>query len=319
MRRDKKTGSPRQSKKIGRFLVPIVLVLVLVVCAVFWQWSLHTVFAKNAWRTNILARSASPTIVSFPNDSTDKVFVLVLPKEVETTVPYGYGVYRLEALPKLVEIEKKEFLDADTIEDMLGVQLKSTVQAQGDVDVEEVLGSLKRQLSFGNQVNWENKNNFDIIDTIILSTKLKLLKPSDVLVFDLREDRYLFPVKTSLDQAKLLTVNQQPLDEFIESKFTQELVRTENLTVSVHNTTGTAGAGNKFARFIANIGGKVLMVENDTAEIEGCQIRLKQQHAQSVLAKYLQKEFDCEILNSEEGDVADIVVLVGKYFAKRWG
>ncbi len=104
----------------------------------------------------------------------------------------------------------------------------------------------------------------------------------------------------------------------MEQKFESQKIRKDGLSIKILNATQVQGAGNTFSRFLTSLGGKVIGIGNQKEEVERCNIKTGETNVKAAIVLYLKNKFNCEVTTTQENLDADIIVIVGDYFAQRW-
>lgn len=298
----------------------LLLCLILVVFgAFFWKQWITSVFLTRQWRVNIALNSTPVTIVSFPASSTDDVLFITLPETAFVTIPWNYGPYRVGAIEKLAKLENKPNLFTDSMTDLLGVVIHSSLGNSEPIVLHEdkLLADIKNQLTFAKIFSFESRA-LNLFDRLILSWRIYKTSTRDVRLFTTHTTDQLFVDEVLPDGSKIKVAQPERMTKFIEKTFEESTVRTEGLSVSVLNETATSGVGQQFARFISTIGGKVITVSSDLGNTTNCKIEGTKTIKNQILISYLTKEFGCSFSTLETTEAADITVRVGSHFAERW-
>ena len=309
---------------IKRPQIYILTAAVIVVCLIvlgYIVWCKTSVFLTRSWRTNVVLKSDPPVIVSLPKNREDKIILLSLPADTYTKVPYGYGEYQLLAVWRLGELEKKPRLYLDTLEDALALKLAGWV---GEGALKPVAGgddfvaSIKATLTPIKVVLGQVGGNLSFPDQLFLAYKHATAGAGN---FDLAETQNIplvFQTQELPDGTQVKEINDSVADKYLSPKFEETEVRRESLSVEVRNTTQIPGLGQKFARFISQIGGKVVTVGNESDKISGCRLHLRVDMLKNTLVKYLQREFDCQPDTIGYQGNGELDIYLGPPFGHRW-
>lgn len=276
----------------------------------------RTLFSDKNWRTNIIFHTQPPVLLSYPPNKADKVLLFILPENLSLTVPYGYGIYRSDAVWKLSELESNPALVRDTYTDLFGVPVQGIIGATLEQAV--VYDPVHQASDLGRMIQLGEGSSFlKLSEQLKLMIDLKFLSARRLLVYDVR-NQPLYDTMTLPGGSEVFQVNPNRWDNFLSQKFEESKIREEALTVTILNSTATSGLGQKFARFVSAIGGKVLKVANETSDIKTCQLRVGETNRQKLLIRFLSSEFGCALASLSETNEVDLVVIVGESFAKRW-
>lgn len=284
-----------------------------------WRQYSTSLFVSRNWRVNVLLNSNPLTVISFPNESSDKLVIVTVPESAYVRVPWGYGEYRVGALVKLAEQENKPDLFAESISDLFGLKLHGVWSRNEAVTVSEeaLLDDIKKEVSFS-YVTSQTPGQLNLLDRSLVYWKLKNWSHRDVKVLSTHTTDQLYHSQELPDGTDIKVADSEQLTRFFERTFEEAAVRSESLSIAVHNTTEVSGVGQQFARFISTLGGDVIALGNEAEDVSNCIVELTEAHKNATLVKFLKSEFECELAYVESVEGADIKIKVGTYFATRW-
>lgn len=273
----------------------------------------------SADRTTIVINADPIVVLSFQKE--EPTIIVTIPPSLFVPVPYGYGLYKAEAVWRLSQLESKPSLFQDTISDLLAIPISGWI-APEDVPIlayekSDTLTQLKKNFSPMKFYSFSGLSNLNRLDRLLIGFKMLSLKANNTLIYETHKNEYIFTSTKLPDNTDVKVINEGALDTFLEQKFENNDIRTKGVLVSIYNTTNTSEVGQRFARFVSNFGGKVISVANDYKPNKKCIILVKSDYQYSPLTKLLQINFGCEI-EIDEITQADIVVYVGDLFADRW-
>lgn len=275
-----------------------------------------SLFSDKKWRTNIIFHTSPPVLLSYPPDKEDKILLFILPEDLTLTVPYGYGAYRFAAVWKLSNLENNPSLVRDALTDLFGVPVVGMIGTNRSQAVSfdpiHSTSDLATMIQLG-----EKNSNLKFTERLQLMFDLRFLSPRRLLTYDVR-NQPLYETVSLPGGTDIYQVEPNRWDNFLSQKFDEAKIREEALTVAILNSTDTSGIGQKFARFVSAVGGKVLKVANETSEIKGCQVRVSEANQQKLLVRFLTREFGCVLSPQSEDDGVDLAVTVGQSFGRRW-
>ncbi len=319
----RRTKLPLPRYRITKRVFTGVIVIICVVLGIWLVIALikevrASIFLKSS-RTNIVIQNNPIILLSFASIEADSDLLITLPGSVHVLVPYGYGQYRLEAVGRLGILEHKPQLLPDTIADLLGVTLDGWVQKDIDRHTNNtVLEQLQQSLTLGQVLSPQFDSNLEMLDRFLLFWKLWHLRSNVVRVYDMTQNSTIFVRSALADGSNSTEVNSDGLERFLEQKFEDAQIRLDGLTIRIFNSTDTAGIGQKFARFVTRIGGKVIAVGNQKDDEAHCRVFLRKELDQKRIVQFLQKEFNCTLSLTPNNLGADLMITVGNSFADRW-
>ncbi len=281
-----------------------------------------SVFVSRPWRINIAFHTSPLSILSISPGSEEPLLVITLPETVYVNVPWGYGSYRLGAIWKLGEQEKRSSLFSETIEDSIGIKIHTVVGESEPRKINEVsdqlYNGLSRAFSYKELLFDRKLSSFNFLDRFILVWYFIKSRSSSALTYLSHQNNYLFADAKLPDGTEVKRINLDAFNTFLEQKFEDRRIREEAISVTVKNTTDISGVGQKFTQIITNLGGKVLTVGNEKNDISGCQLEVKPAASKARLVEYLIREYHCQKISLTTEGGTDVFVRVGKLFAERW-
>lgn len=314
-------AAKKQSKIFERLLFLTIVLVIGVLIYFGLQWK-HSIFSVLGLRKNFIIRTNPVILVSFPEEENEQNLILTIPSNVYTKVPFGYGPYKLESVARLGELENKPELFVNTVEDLLGLSFDGWISYDNDFKQEiqsiQDLEQLKKVIYLSVFINRSHKTNLNFLDQLILVWKLFQLKPTNSGFFNLEENNSLFTESILPDKTPVRQINEKALERFMEQKFESQKIRKDGLSIKILNATQVQGAGNTFSRFLTSLGGKVIGIGNQKDEVERCKIKTGETNVKAGIVLYLKNKFNCEVATTQENLDADIIVIVGDYFAQRW-
>lgn len=313
---------PAHSQKTRHKWPYIVIGLLIFFGSLFSFWQIQgSQFWRRSWRSYILLHTSPPVVVSLPHQAEEKMILVTLPEDVEINVPYGYGPYRLNAIWKLGELEKKPELPTAAIGDLLSIPLSLRI-GENEPRIletrskEEFAQSIKNVFSLTELLRTDI-SNLNLIDRLKFALTLKTGSDGMVVIFLHRS--YDITSQVTLPSGVVVKqISEDNLNSQIGQQFEDEGIRSDGLIVAVKNTTDTPGLGQEFAQILSNIGAKVIAVGNEKSHESGCRVEVTSANKDRLLVKFLVKEYACQLaVGSPEG--AEIVVYIGEAFSRRWG
>lgn len=279
-----------------------------------------SVFLTKQWRTTIVFNTSPILVMSFPKEADESIMAVTIPESVYSHVPFGYGPYRMGAVWRLGELEKREGLFSETVADLLGVPISGWVGTAdpiplSDTDTVTLIRDVKARFGIWSLLRFQT--NLNTLDKILLGWKIFQAR-HDLSLFAIHQNERLFVDARLIDGSAIKLVNERALDTFLEQKFEDRIARTESVNVLILNTTDTLGVGHKFSRFINNFGAKVMAVKNSDDYIETCIIETEERTRDTKIVTFLKTEFDCQVLEINEVSSAEILVKIGSLYGLRW-
>lgn len=273
-----------------------------------------------------------PLILSSYDPNTQKIALFVFPENLYADVPGNKGRYKLENIWKLELIEKRENdLFIKTMENLMGIPINGSIMINNSPLVVKTPINKEKIIEIRNQNDGINillniletfvvkgktriNTNLSSFDLLYFWQQMKKIKSDDINILSLGkfEITQKFPLP---DKSQGLLMDPKSLDNLTSSYLSDKKITDENLSVNVKNAAGIQGLGNQFSRFINNLGGQVVRIENtNETEKSLCLAGLNQQKSYTLTV--IKRITDCQI-EKKENKETDITVILGKNISDR--
>lgn len=228
----------------------------------------RAVFPAYQWdrqnRLNILLIGNPITVVSYVPKHSQFISIEV-PGDLQVPVGFQYGSYRLSALYSLGELEGKRqgvLLTAHTVSTLLGIPIDAYILNASMRD-RDVLSELRVE----HVVQWGNglQTNMEIADLAHILFAYAFRRSDRVTHVTLEQGRGIV-VDRSPDSRPQYTPDVARIDALAQEYWHDEGIIREQLRVVVKNTTKHEGLAARVARTIANMGVRVVAIENSEPE-----------------------------------------------------
>ena len=250
-----------------------------------------------------------PVMVWSKDRSTKRVIRITLPKNTVIEGVHGYGMYSLESLWKLEEIEREYgAVLASSMQEALGVPIPWFIGGKGEREGTLTWGSVLEYLRGGYRTN--------IPLPLLVSLIIETARTDQVEEVALTPNTALTS-QTLPDGTTRNVLDTSRVDILLGSLFEDESIRREGLSVAVYNTTDMATLGNRAARILGHIGVFVVRVGNDTPTIDRCTITGAKRVLATTTATIIRELFGCETVEGA-AEVADIDVRVGSTYQAKF-
>ena len=263
-------------------------------------------------RINFVLKGGETILASF-EPSQESVSLILIPGQTLLEVCHGYGKYKVEAIPGLEKLEKRDILLAESIQENLGIPVEGWVgmsnvkcSASGGSNVKE-----KILCEVGNQILQEKSTNFSRWDLLRLWWKIKRVRGGGTEVLDLGKLN-VFLEKQLPDGTKVFEIDPARLDPLIQKFLADFSLKKENLSIEILNGTSFAGLAEKGARLLTNIGGEVVTVGNSEAGSEKCEVRSFKDKKNSYTVRKIMKVWNCNWQEKKEEGRAEITLILGE-------
>lgn len=263
--------------------------------------------------------SGRPVLIVLQKPKGQKSVIFSLPEDTYIEGVYGYGAYSLSSLWKLGTLDKRGgMLLADSVSATLGLPIGGF--AAGSDDQQDPLEATRRLFSWQQLIafmtgRWTTNLRFE--DYMSLAKQLSRLQTGEMKIIDLGNTT-LFEKVTLPDGTIVSEVDPERIEPIIGDEFENEDIRGEAQRVAIVNTTSVTGLGSTMAKVLSHAGAVVVSVSNISEPIDRCLVESSQEASTTLTVAYIQSIYGCQIKTVEEPGAADIRVLVGTEYARRF-
>jgi hypothetical protein len=313
-----KTSTNRKTQKSswrrGLLVVGAIILLLMSV-------KLISIFRNSLWdgteRINFVLSAKNTTLVSFEPFEKTLTF-LEIPNNTLLEVTRGYGEYQLGAIERLGEIEKRNNLLGETLQENLALPVNGFIQnfssQENEVNSRNNLNNILSEGLIG-----KNQTNLSGWDIIRLWWQIRSVKEADVLIFNLEKRDLLIP-KTLADKTKVFSLDAPIFDLKMQNLLPILALKKENFTFEIYNSTSFPGLADKSARILNNIGTRVVTTGNSETEINKCLLKGNKSLEKTKTVEIVRKLFNCDWQETSESGRADLSLIIGNdYFQKLQG
>ena len=313
--REIKNGKVKRKFRLVKvWLLAFALLISLGLGFKAWLSFRHRVWDGKSRLNIALAGEKTYLLGLDPVDS--EIILIEIPSETQIEVAFGLGSYPIDSVFELSRLEKKEgILLAQTLENNLAIPVKAWVDYQKKIDFHQPK-NLFFQLIYSS-LKGEAKTNLTNWDRLQLLYTIK-----DVSVF--RSNSYNLSNLNLLEEVELpdknkgLRIEPERIDAFIQSHFQEKKLREENLTIEVINTTQFPGLAERGARLLNNLGVEVVGVNNQEEKINRCQLIGEKELKNNYSVKFIRQIFDCQWKDFQEEGRADLILILGEDYRKKF-
>ncbi len=273
------------NSKLRLGLITLFLLILLVVFGKFLSLitSLSGPFAPDgpvekyySWNgkglLNIAVKGDSIYLFSFnPTDKT--VTLLKIPDDTYLDVPLGYGLWPARSVYDLGQAEKPIFgakLLKETLSNTLGIGIDGYLILNNDLATislsEEVKDLKDNPVEIFNLLG-NSKTDLSLQELSGLMMALRNVRTDKITEVDLGSSN-LTTSRLLSDGTRGLAFDQLQVDEFMQTKLTDALIKNEELNVGIYNATDHPGLAEKAARLIGNMGGRVVFTTNSKEKLQ---------------------------------------------------
>ncbi len=275
------------------------------------------------------------SVVSF-QPTEQKAVVLHLSANIYSEVAKGYGTWRLGSVYQLGQEEpqkKGASLLKMTLTRLLAIPIDAVVFPPDSAkyeDTEQLLTSFRKNVI--PDFMYLTKIDSDLTKWEALELYYHISKVRSDKIDSLNFERSAITESKLLpDSSRVLGINTVRLDLFIREKLSDPAIISENIPVAVFNATDKPGLAQDIARFVTNIGGNVIIVQNMENKQQKSTVTLTPQQTtthpkNSVtfqrLAQFIAPDClsrDCELVDAKLADSRAVINLViGEDYVRDW-
>jgi len=300
------------------FFVGIVVCLCLLVVAVLRMSAPHDYLSRYS-----VVVDASPVEVWSLDPVAGTMVVLTIPSDTTIETLYGYGMYTLDALWKLGNIENKAgTIVADSLSDALGLSIPwyiapSSQDIQWTSTDNNYGSSLFSYANVTKKLFGQYRTNmpFGVWMAFVNAVSGARVEQKHVLSFGHDQIAYQEDLP---DGSTRFVLDRTRIDYYLNSVFTSEAFRKENVSVTLFNTSDVPLIGNRAARFLANEGIMVASIGNDPVQTKTCVMRGQTAALASKTAIEVARLFRCTREKISAEDRSDLMVYLGTDFAEKY-
>lgn len=301
----------RTGKNNHWFLLGIILLIALLLATygrkMFLSWQASTWIPQT--RLTVVVANKNPEIYSIDSE-TGKVLKAVIPANTQLTASFGYGNWLAGSLWTFGIQEKRggELL-AKSVQKSFGIPVDAWIGEGGEVLFESnpfgFVSSYPIAVAAGRA-----KTNLTFYDR--LSLLLKAL-PSEIEEVNLQAIGVLRKTTFS-DGVEGYAVTPDKTKAL--SMFRDDGIFLEDQKLTIINSSSRAGLALLVGQISANLGLRVVDIQNKQSRVETCEVRGNNLQLQSRGAKRLIQLFNCETQSDELNNSLEIQLVLGEAFAK---
>lgn len=301
--------------------IGLFLALCLLVGAIFISLS---IFSKRSQFRTTMVIVGNPTIVVSWDTQRQTFITIRISPETTIEAVAGYGMYTLEALWKLGEIDKKSgALLSQSVEEALGTAIPYYF-GQHNSDAlpsnEKGFAGLRRIFSPLHVLSYLRgayRTNVPLPLFLSLFWTLQFSRPDQLKEIDFTSSNVLVD-ETRPDGSHMQTLDSNHIDELLGTMLEDERIRTEALRVAVYNTTQTPTLGTRVGRLLGHTGALVVAVGNSEPLLDQCELLGRKRLLTSKTARFIQVIYRCVVKETEEDGRADLTIKLGKMYEARF-
>lgn len=258
-------------QKIRLAALILFLIITIILVGNFFR-AVHTLFSPLSIQTkrsynwdgsfnlNLVLTTKPLSVLSF-NPIESKLSILEIPDDAYIEVPGGYGSWKVGAVYKLGEADKKgAALLKSSFENFLALPIDGVIETNGQWTVDS--GQLVMQLR-GNPLNYFSllsnlKTDLSPVELGKFILGVRGVRFDKIQTFNL-EELGLLTADSLADGTNILKGDPAKIDALVTRYFTDNKVVEESATIAVLNSTQTSGLAARSAAIITHLGGNVII------------------------------------------------------------
>lgn len=282
--------------------------------------------------------NSDPLVILSLEPRTQKALVLSIPVNVILNVPSGFEEYKASSVYRLGQLEQNKNggkLLSKAIENTFGIAVDRYVSEKSSGFVipftakEDFLKmkksyfsfmSLPKSIIFAVLLKTKYDTNLTFTEMYHLWNGLRKMRGDQFSFQDLSNSTLLMDSKLA-DQTTVKRVDGEILDSFIDDRFQDQRIRTENITIAIINAAEKDKLATQLGKVLKYIGGNVLIKSTaSNPDDSGCTIYIAQKSLEkSIVVAWLKRKYLCHVIhdnNQESVKQTDINIFLGKGFLK---
>lgn len=294
-----------------------IAVAVIIAAAVM----IRHILAPAPYRQAVFVAGKNPSIVSF-SPAGPEITVLSIPKNLVIKAARGYGMYSIEALMTLDELDKqKGRLVTESVADAFGIPVIGMVRSTADRLKEAPREYLARTFSpdalIGSYRAAESAS-VPFVRLVAFALSVRRLPPNGLTV--VAADPAIFS-ETLPDGSSADTLDEAKLDFILGTSFIDADIRSESVALALYNAANVPLVGTRTSRMLSRIGIQLVSVGNAPSPHQECRIWGSRKALLSVTGRFVRDYFSC--VETQPGSVgaetgADLIVELGQQYAERF-
>lgn len=300
----------------GTLLIWVSVGLSGIVALLFWS-------GLSVWRFShrvtvaFIGRPVS--ILSFDPENQDVTIILLSPDHGAQAVN-GYGIYTLSSLWSLGTLEKKEGkILTESLSEAVGLPISSYVGPTSDVlaDSPNPLELFTSYTVMQRVLSGTFQTDASLMTLLLFTRALRSVVAQNIRLVDLTSAA-VTRNESLPDESVRMVLDEGKIDAKLAHIFESSRMRSEDIRLSVVNTTSVSGLAQRAARTMGNLGMIVTSIENDEPPIDECLIITKSVYTKAYTIRRLAILFDCAIRQVNELERVEAQVRIGNTYARKF-
>lgn len=276
----------------------------------------YSAWKNRIWDTNtrftVVVAQKDPTLYSY-NPSFSELTVVSIPGNTQLDAAGGYGSWLAGSLWSLGVQEKRRDLLSSSLEKNLGVPIDGFLGPGG----EEFFKNTVWPVNFFRVFWGDVTSNLTFFDRVRLVFGSARTSTTSRRTLDLEGQGVITKTVLADGQEGFIVLPER--SRVVFEAFRDEGVLNEGKTLIVVNGTDKKGLASDVVRIASTLGARVVGTQTRIEQkIENCLIKTRPEDKNSLSVKRLTRVFDCEQEIEEIGGQADIEIILGEGFAKRF-
>lgn len=238
---------------------------------------------------NVVVKADQVYVLSL-NLPQNQAVILKIPDNTHVSLPFGFGKWATGSIYQLGQSETPRIgarLLKEAIGEALGVPVDGYIILHGsklETPFEKTVLELRQNpllaLSFLGQI----KTDLSLWEYWQMIWGLRGIRFDKIKTLDLGQSS-LTLWSLLADGSRVLTFDQQRLDQFVQKYFENSKVKDEGLNIGIYNSTNHLGLAEKASRVVTNLGGRVTFTANLSQALKTTYVLGKNSYTLTLLSK----------------------------------
>lgn len=307
--------SNRQRKLTAGILLKRFLLFAFLLFALGLSWKIYSAWKNRIWDTDtrltVAVAQENPTLYSY-SPSSQELTIIVIPANTQVDAAGGYGSWLAGSLWDLGIQEKRRELLSFSLEKNLGVPVDGFIGLEGGFFFQTTPWPVK----FFAALAGNFATNLTFFDRLALVFGPGSVPTPNRRIINLEGQGVITKAVLSDGQEGFIVVPERA--KVIFEALRDDKILSEGKTLIITNATDKKGLAGDVVRVASTLGVRVIGAQTAGQKVEDCLVKTRLASKDSVSVKRLAKIFGCSQEIGEFEGHADIEIVLGEGFAKRF-
>lgn len=261
------------------------------------------------------------------NPKSKSVVIFKIPDETYINVPFGFGRWVIKSVYGLGQSESPQIganLFKDTISSSFGLPIDGYLILPEDLNMkpfEKIVSDIRQNPLSAFSLFRGSKTDLSILEFINLVWDIRGVRFDKISPVDL-ERSTLTSWQLLADGSRVLNLDEERLDQYIQKYFGDEKLRDESLSVGIYNATDHPALAGVAGRLIENISGRVVFTANSPIHLDKSVVTGKDSYTKhrltEIFAPSCASKSTCDTSRAVGSSQADINIFLGEDYFLRY-